>query len=58
MKHKVTFIGAGYVGIVNALGMASRGTEVWLVDNVESRIEGLKNHISAQYENGIGMYIH
>lgn len=58
MKHKVTFIGAGYVGIVNALGMASRGTEVWLVDNVESRIEDLKNHIPPIYEAGIELYIH
>lgn len=27
MRNKVTFIGAGYVGIVNAFGMASLGTE-------------------------------
>lgn len=56
MKYKVTFIGAGYVGIVNALGMASRGTEVWLVDNVESRIESLKDGIPPIYEDGIDDY--
>jgi UDPglucose 6-dehydrogenase len=56
MKHKVTFIGAGYVGIVNALGMASRGVEVWLVDNNEERIKNLQNDIPPIYEEGIEHY--
>lgn len=56
MKHKVTFIGAGYVGIVNALGMASHGVEVWLVDNVEERINNLQNGIPPIYEEGIEPY--
>lgn len=57
MKTKVTFIGAGYVGIVNALGMANRGVEVWLVDNNESRIEQLKDGISPIYEVDIDKYL-
>lgn len=56
MKHKVTFIGAGYVGIVNALGMASRGIEVWLVDNVEERINSLQKGVPPIYEEGIESY--
>ena len=56
MKHKVTFIGAGYVGIVNALGMASRGVEVWLVDNVEERINSLQKGVPPIYEEGIESY--
>lgn len=55
--NKVTFIGAGYVGIVNALGMASLGTEVWLVDNNEFRIEQLKKGISPIYEVDIDKYL-
>ena len=56
MKHKVTFIGAGYVGIVNALGMANRGVEVWLIDNNEKRIESLQDGIPPIYEEGIEPY--
>lgn len=56
MKHKVTFIGAGYVGIVNALGMANRGVEIWLVDNNEERIANLQDGIPPIYEEGIEPY--
>lgn len=57
MRNKVTFIGAGYVGIVNAFGMASLGTEIWLVDNNENRINQLKNGESPIYEVDIDKYL-
>ena len=56
MKHRVTIVGAGYVGIVNALGMARRGAEVWLVDNNEERINSLQDGIPPIYEEGIEHY--
>lgn len=57
MIPKVTFIGAGYVGLVNALGFASNGVKVWVVDNVEKRIEDLKKGISPIYEEEIDEYM-
>lgn len=55
--YKVTFIGAGYVGLVNALGFAARGAKVWVVDNNEKKIEDLKKGISPIYEKHIDSYI-
>lgn len=65
MKTKVTFIGAGYVGIVNALGFARRAvqlngvgnTEIWLVDNDEHKINMLKTGSPPIYEEQIQDYL-
>lgn len=65
MKTRVTFIGAGYVGVVNALGFASRAvfkngvedTEIWLVDNDETKINMLKTGRPPIYEDDIEKYL-
>lgn len=64
-KTKVTFIGAGYVGIVNALGFARRSvqvngvenTEIWLVDNDEHKINMFKTGRPPIYEENIQDYL-
>ena len=50
---KITVIGAGYVGLVTAVGFANLGNEVICMDKMPSKISKLSKGISPIYEPGL-----
>ena len=50
---KITIIGAGYVGLVTAVGFADLGNEVICVDKMPSKLSKLSKGISPIYEPGL-----
>jgi len=50
---KITIIGAGYVGLVSAVGFADLGNEVICVDKMPSKLSKLSKGISPIYEPGL-----
>src|SRR5687768_4124809 len=48
---KIVIYGAGYVGLVSAVGFAKMGHQVVCVDIDEARVEMLNNGISPIYES-------
>lgn len=50
---KISVIGAGYVGLVTALGLAYKGHEVFCIDKNKNKINNLKNGKSTIYEKGV-----
>lgn len=50
---KITVIGAGYVGLVTALGFSDLGNEVMCVDKMPSKLAKLSKGISPIYEPGL-----
>lgn len=52
-SHKLTFIGAGYVGLVSGTCLAEIGHSVILVDKNESKIETLKRGDIPIFEPGL-----
>lgn len=53
VSHKLSFIGAGYVGLVSGTCLAEIGHHVVLVDKNESKIETLKNGGVPIFEPGL-----
>ncbi|MCL5069597.1 MAG: UDP-glucose/GDP-mannose dehydrogenase family protein [Actinobacteria bacterium] len=54
---KVCVIGVGYVGLVTGVCLAEIGHNVICVDNIDGKIEKLKNGISPIYEPGLENFI-
>ncbi|MHC2995228.1 MAG: UDP-glucose/GDP-mannose dehydrogenase family protein [Candidatus Atribacteria bacterium] len=50
---KITVIGAGYVGLVTAVGFAELGNEVVCIDKLPSKIDKLSKGISPIFEPGL-----
>jgi UDPglucose 6-dehydrogenase len=50
---KITIIGAGYVGLVTAVGFADLGNKVICVDKIPSKLSKLSKGISPIYEPGL-----
>ena len=50
---RITMIGAGYVGLVSGVCFADFGHEVTCVDNVEDKVEALRNGVIPIYEPGL-----
>ena len=50
---KITIIGAGYVGLVTAVGFADLGNEVICVDKIPSKLNKLLKGVSPIYEPGL-----
>ncbi len=50
---KITVIGAGYVGLVTAVGFADLGNEVICMDKMPSKLSKLSKGISPIYEPGL-----
>lgn len=50
---KITVIGAGYVGLVTAVGFADLGNEIMCVDKMPSKLSKLSKGISPIYEPGL-----
>jgi len=50
---KITIIGAGYVGLVSAVGFADLGNEVTCVDKIPFKLNKLLKGISPIYEPGL-----
>ncbi|PKP59084.1 UDP-glucose 6-dehydrogenase [Candidatus Atribacteria bacterium HGW-Atribacteria-1] len=50
---KITVIGAGYVGLVTAVGFADLGNEIICVDKMPSKLSKLSKGISPIYEPGL-----
>jgi len=50
---KITVIGAGYVGLVTAVGFSDLGNEVICVDKIPSKLSKLSKGISPIYEPGL-----
>jgi UDPglucose 6-dehydrogenase len=50
---KITIIGAGYVGLVTAVGFADLGNEVICVDKIPSKLNKLSKGVSPIYEPGL-----
>ena len=54
---KVCIVGVGYVGLVTGVCLAEIGHDIICVDNVEEKIEKLKNSKSPIYEPGLENFI-
>lgn len=52
-KHKLAFIGAGYVGLVSGTALSEIGHDVMLVDNNKDKINKLKKGEVPIYEPGL-----
>lgn len=52
-RHRVTVIGAGYVGLITAVGMAGLGHRVELVERREDRLAALRAGRSPLHEAGL-----
>jgi UDPglucose 6-dehydrogenase len=50
---KITVIGAGYIGLVTAVGFSDLGNEVICVDKIPSKLSKLSKGISPIYEPGL-----
>ncbi len=50
---RITMIGAGYVGLVSGVCFADFGHDVTCVDNVESKVEALRQGAIPIYEPGL-----
>jgi UDPglucose 6-dehydrogenase len=50
---KITVIGAGYIGLVTAVGFADLGNEVICMDKMPSKLSKLSKGISPIYETGL-----
>ena len=50
---KITVIGAGYVGLVTAVGFADLGNEVICMDKMPSKLSNLSKGIYLIYEAGL-----
>ena len=50
---KVAFIGAGYVGLVNGIGVASYYNDVWIVESNKEKLNTLLSGELPIYENGL-----
>lgn len=50
---KVAFIGAGYVGLVNGIGIASYYNDVWIVESNKEKLNTLLSGKLPIYENGL-----
>jgi len=53
MSLNVAFIGGGYVGLVNGIGMASRGANVWIVEHDLSKLKNLTMDKLTIHEEGL-----
>jgi UDPglucose 6-dehydrogenase len=49
----ICIVGAGYVGLVTALGLAHKGNKVFCIDRSKKKIEKLKKGIPTIYEEGL-----
>ncbi|MFH1841746.1 MAG: UDP-glucose/GDP-mannose dehydrogenase family protein [bacterium] len=54
---RICMVGTGYVGLVSGACMADFGHEVWCVDILEERIEGLRQGVIPFYEPGLDMLV-
>lgn len=54
---KITFVGAGYVGLVSGVMMSGLGHEVTCIDVDEKKIKALKEKILPIFEPGLEEYI-
>ena len=52
-KHRLSFIGAGYVGLVSGTALSEIGHQVILVDNNKEKIAKLKKGVMPIYEPGL-----
>ncbi len=50
---KVSIVGAGYVGLVTGVGLASLGHDICIVEKDERKLEKLNNGISPIFEPGL-----
>lgn len=56
--HKLSFVGAGYVGLVSGTALADIGHQVMLVDKDKSKIESLRRGGIPIYEPGLKELVH
>ena len=52
-QKKVAFIGAGYVGLVNGIGIASKNIQVWIVESNKEKLKILQSGRLPIYEEGL-----
>ena len=54
---KISIIGAGYVGLVTAVGLAHIGHEVIIVDKDKSKLDSINNKIPPFYEKDMDKFL-
>ena len=58
INMKITIVGVGYVGLVTAICLASKGHNIICIDNNKEKIDMLKNCKSPIFEPRVEEYMH